>query len=109
MTTMTGKGDPEVVSAALTDTRIVRLTLGNPSRTADDTGHVFLPDMLHLEYRNGDLSFAAIGGPRLREDGQPWLLSPVRSLLMFRPSAACDLDPNTPGWVLALVKEHAPA
>lgn len=108
MTTMTGKGDPEVLTAVSIDMRVVKLHLGNASRMGDDLGSVFLPDKLHMEWRNGKPVHVSLSGRVLRADGNPWIDSRRRSRVYLDGLLHVTLDVDTPDWVRELIKTHAP-
>lgn len=108
MTTVTGKGDPVVLSEATIDMRVVKLSIGNASRMGDDLGGMFLPDKLHCEWRNGKLIHVSVSGRVLRRDGNPWIDARRRSRIYLDGLLHLTLDPDTPDWVRELIKAHTP-
>lgn len=88
--------------------RVVKLSLGNTSRMGDDLGSMFLPDKLHLEWRDATLIHASLSGRVLRSDGNPWIDARRRTRVYLDGLLHLTLDPDTPDWVHELIKTHTP-
>lgn len=103
------KGDPIVGKVTATDFRTVLIELQNCAREGTGTGNVFVPDRLLLEWHDRTLTRCSLGGRRLRVDGLEWI-DGRRSFRSFVPEFGQEktLDPETPDWVLQLVKQYQP-
>lgn len=103
------KGDPWVSHIRKVDTRIVLLDLGNCTRMHNGTGALFLPDQLHLEWRNGTLTECSLSGVRFREDGAGPSKWRTRCVMLDKQKPPpYHLTDETPQWVRALVYRHEP-
>lgn len=94
----------------MTDHRTVLIDVANCPRMGTRTGMLFLPDRLHLEWRDGALTMCSLHGRRMRTDGMEWLdgRRDGRAFLHTVKPPPYRLDDDTPEWVRDLVRIHQP-
>lgn len=105
------KGAPTVSGIRISDHRTVLVELGNCSRQVSLlTGKLFVPNLLHLEWRDGALIRCSLNGRQLRADGGEWLdgRRAGTSYLDVTTRPPFKLDGDTPDWVLDLIRIHEP-
>lgn len=105
------KGAPAIGTVSVMDHRSVLIDVGNCVRTATRTGALFMPDRVHIEWRNGALVRCILTGRVLRVDGQAWLdgRRDGRTYVDTRMPPPYHLADDTPEWVRDLVRIHEPS
>lgn len=100
-----------VTSPNVDDARTLRTVVeGDPIPMIGDGGrrYWFRPERLMLEWRNGGLQYASLGGPRVKANGQPYANAVQETMLLPLRGGQLDPDADVPPWVHDLAAHWQP-